>query len=105
MKPAVIIPALLATLTLACAGTASAEPQRLAWSDLDLSSPAGARTLDLRIARIARTLCNNQIGLDQAHCERGIRQEALSKLPSLARADYAATREQQASVRSSAAMQ
>ncbi|WP_396595100.1 UrcA family protein [Brevundimonas sp. R86498] len=97
MKSAVIIPALLSTLTLALAGTASAEPQRLAWSDLDLSSAAGARTLDLRIARIARTLCNNHIGLDQAHCERGIREEALSKLPAPARNEYASTRQQRLS--------
>ena len=105
MKPAVTIPALLVTLTLACAGTASAEPQRLVFSDLDLSSAAAARTLDLRIARIARTLCNNRIGLDQAHCERGVRQEALSKLPSPARTAYAATRQQQATARSFAATQ
>lgn len=104
MKPSVIIPALLATLTLACAGTASAEPQRLAYGDLDLSSIAGARTLDVRIARIARTLCNTHIGLDQVHCERGIRAEALSKLPAPARTDYAATRQQRATARSSAAM-
>ncbi|MDP3403582.1 MAG: UrcA family protein [Brevundimonas sp.] len=99
MKPAVIIPALLATLTLACAGTASAEPQRLAYGDLDLSSAAGARTLDVRIARIARTLCNHHIGLDQAHCERGIRQEALATLPAPARTEYVATRQYRASAR------
>jgi UrcA family protein len=99
MKPSAIIPALFAALPLASAGAASAEPQRLAYGDLDLSSAAGARTLDLRIARIARTLCNSHIGLNQAHCERGIRQEALAKLPIPARAEYAATRQQQASAR------
>jgi UrcA family protein len=100
MKPQAMIPALVATLTLVSAGTASAEPtHRLAYGDLDLSRPADARVLDQRIIRIARVLCNDRSSLDQFRCERGVRDEALGQLPDPARADYAAARPQRYNAR------
>lgn len=103
MKPQAMIPALLAALAFASAGAASAEPtHRLAYGDLNLSRSADARTLDLRITRIARVLCNDRNSLDQFRCEQGVREEALGQLPAPARADYAAARQQRYSARAPA---
>jgi len=97
-KTAFIVPA-IATAMLAMSSAASAQTHSVAYGDLDLSSAAGSRTLDQRISRTSRDLCRSYNGLDQAHCERGIRLEVMGKLSASARADYAAAREPSFQVR------
>ena len=84
---------LAAVLTLAAAGSASAGEVRIAWGDLDLSTPAGADTFDARVRAAARKMCRNvpMIG-GRAACQAAIRDEAVTLLPGAAQVDYALSR-------------
>jgi UrcA family protein len=81
----------LTTAALLVAGAASASPveERIRFGDLDLSSRAGAVEFDARISRAADRFCRGVSALERPVCRNGIRQEALSLLPSTARTDYA----------------
>jgi UrcA family protein len=84
---------LAAVLTLAAAGSASAGEVRIAWGDLDLSTPAGADAFDARIRAAARKMCRNvpMIG-GRAACQAAVRDEAVTLLPGAAQVDYALSR-------------
>lgn len=84
---------LAAALTLAAAGSASAGEIRIAWGDLDLSTPAGAEAFDARVRAAARKLCRNvpMIG-GRAACQAAVRDEAVTRLPGAAQVDYALSR-------------
>ena len=60
-------------------GVANAADQRVAYGDLDLSSPAGVATLDSRISTAARNLCSALSRRDPA-CRTAVREEALEKI-------------------------
>ena len=84
---------LVAVLTLAAAGSASAGEVRIAWGDLDLSTPAGADAFDQRVRAAARKLCRNvpMIG-GRSACQAAVRDEAVTLLPGAAQVDYALSR-------------
>ena len=84
---------LAAVLTLAAAGSASAGEVRIAWGDLDLSTPAGADAFDARVRAAARKMCRNvpMIG-GRAACQAAVRDEAVTLLPGAAQVDYALSR-------------
>lgn len=84
---------LVAVLTLAAAGSASAQEARIRWGDLDLSTPAGADAFDQRVRAAARKLCRNRpmIG-GRAACQAAVRDEAVTLLPGAAQVDYALSR-------------
>lgn len=92
-----IIPALVsAALLLGSAGAAAADV-RIAWGDLDLSTAAGASTLDRRIDRAADRACRNARRPasripDRAFCEARVRETVMDALPDAARQDYARSR-------------
>lgn len=84
---------LAAVLTLAAAGSASAQEARIRWGDLDLSTRAGADAFDQRVRAAARKLCRNtpMIG-GRAACHAAVRDEAVTLLPGAAQVDYALSR-------------
>ncbi|HYD28386.1 UrcA family protein [Brevundimonas sp.] len=84
---------LAAVLTLAAAGSASAQETRIAWGDLDLSTAAGADAFDARVRVAARKMCRSvpMIG-GRAACHTAVRDEAVSRLPGAAQVDYALSR-------------
>ena len=88
---------LAAVLTLAAAGAASAQEARVVWTDLDLSTAAGADALDTRLDAAARKMCRDarrpgsRIG-DRAFCLSAFRSEAIRQLPGAAQVDYAMSR-------------
>lgn len=84
---------LAAVLTLAAAGSASAQEARIAWGDLDLSTAAGADAFDARVRAAARKMCRDvpMIG-GRAACYAVVRDEAVSLLPGAAQVDYALSR-------------
>ena len=91
------LPSLAAVLVLTAAGSASAQEARIAWSDLDLSSAAGARAFDGRVEAAARRLCRNarapgRLVNDRAWCRAAVQAEAVRLLPGRARVDYALSR-------------
>jgi UrcA family protein len=88
---------LAAVLVLAAAGSASAQEARIAWSDLDLSSAAGARAFDARVEAAARKLCRTarapgRLVNDRAWCRAAVQAEAVRLLPGRAQVDYALSR-------------
>lgn len=88
---------LAAVLVLAAAGSASAQEARIAWSDLDLSSAAGAEAFDARVEAAARKLCRNartpgRLVNDRAWCRAAVKAEAVRLLPGRAQVDYALSR-------------
>jgi len=78
---------------IAFGGSASAAEVRIAWGDLDLSTPAGADAFDARVRAAARKMCRNvpMIG-GRAACQAAVRDEAVSLLPGAAQVDYALSR-------------
>lgn len=83
-------------VAVATAGAASAET-RIAWSDLDLSSPTGAAAFDARVDAAARRACRKarapgRLVSDRDFCVAAVREEALRALPSHGRFDYALAR-------------
>ncbi|MBU1538997.1 MAG: UrcA family protein [Alphaproteobacteria bacterium] len=92
-----ILASLAAVLALAAAGSASAQEARIAWSDLDLSSAAGAAAFDARIEVAARRLCRDarspgRLASDRAWCRASVRAEAIRLLPGRVQVDYALSR-------------
>lgn len=95
--------ALAATaLSAVAAGSASAQSYngpaaRILFGDLDLSTAAGAATLDARIDAAAKTMCRgakrpgSRIN-DRAYCAAAVRAEALTQLPKADQRDYALAR-------------
>jgi len=88
---------LAAILSLAAAGSASAQEARIRWDDLDLSSVAGANTFDARVAAAARKLCRQARApgsriSDRAYCRAAVQAEAVRLLPGRAQVDYALSR-------------
>ncbi|HEY0601109.1 UrcA family protein [Brevundimonas sp.] len=75
------------------AGSASAGEVRVAWGDLDLSTPAGADAFDARVRAAARKMCRggSMIG-GRAACPAAVREEAGTRLPGAAQVDYALSR-------------
>ena len=84
---------LAAVLSLAAAAPASAGEVRIAWGDLDLSTPAGADAFDQRVRAAARKMCRGvpMIG-GLAACHAAVRDEAVTRLPGAAQVDYALSR-------------
>lgn len=81
-----------AVITLAAAGAASAQ-SRVSIADLDLSTAAGAATLDARIERAAQALCRDaripgSNRSDRVGCQAEVREDILRQLPAQARATY-----------------
>ena len=91
-----ITAALAATAMLAVASAASAQETRIAYGDLDLSTAAGAQTLDQRVNTAAANLCRNLRTADSRlnrrnnRCEADTRQQIRSQLPREARAALSA---------------
>ena len=89
---------LVAALTVGlAAGAASAQEARISWSDLDLSSAAGADAFDARIAAAARKLCRSarspgRLINDRAWCRAAVQAEAVRQLPGRVQVDYALSR-------------
>lgn len=84
---------LAAALIVATAGSASAAEVRIAWGDLNLSTPAGADAFDARVNAAARKLCrDSRIIGGRAACHAAVRDEAVSLLPGAAQVDYALSR-------------
>ena len=84
---------LAAVPTLVDARPASAGEVRIAWGDLDLSTPAGAEAFDARVRAAARKLCRPPPTTgDRAACQAAVRDEAVSLLPGAAQVDYALSR-------------
>lgn len=89
---------LAAALTLSlAAGATSAQEARIPWSDLDLSSAAGADAFDARVAAAASRLCRDarrpgsRIS-DRASCRAAVRTQAVRQLPGAVQVDYALSR-------------
>ena len=91
-----ITAALAATAMLAVASAASAQEARVAYGDLDLSTAAGAQTLDQRINTVAAELCRNSRASDTRlnrranRCVSDTRDHIRSQLPREARAALSA---------------
>lgn len=88
---------LAAVAALAVAGSASAQEARIAWGDLDMSSPVGANTFDARVEGAARKLCRNarrtgSLVSDRAYCRAAVQTEAVRLLPGPVQVDYALSR-------------
>jgi UrcA family protein len=91
---------LAAALVLAAvAGSAAAAPDeaRIAWTDLDLSTAAGAAAFDARVDKAADRMCRmarrqGSLISDRAYCEAAVRREAVAQLPGAAQVDYALSR-------------
>jgi UrcA family protein len=82
---------------LVIGSAASAGEVRIAWSDLDLSTAAGAGAFDARLRSAARKMCRNvrhtgTLITDRGACEAAVRDEAVSLLPGAARVEYALSR-------------
>lgn len=85
---------LTAALVLAAAGSASAQEARIAWTDLNLTTAAGADAFDARVEAAADTLCRDARRpgsrlADRSFCRAAVQTEALRRLPAAARVDYA----------------
>jgi UrcA family protein len=92
-----ILASLTAALVLAAAGSASAQEARIAWGDLNLSTPAGAEAFDARVDAASRKMCRTarRTGShlsDRAFCRAAVQSEALRQLPDTARTEYALSR-------------
>ena len=83
----------LALSTLAVAGAASAQDGHLSYGDLDLSTKAGARTLDQRISGLSQEMCGGYGGLEFARCARRVRAEVMIQLQPAAREELARARD------------
>ena len=84
---------LVAVLTLAAAGSASAGEVRIAWGDLDLSTPTGAEAFDARVRAAARKMCRGvPMTAGRADCRAAVREEAVNRLPGAVQVDYALSR-------------
>ncbi len=88
---------LSAVLVLAFAGSASAREARIAFGDLDLSSPAGADAFDARVESAAYRMCrgarrSGSLITDRAACRAAVRDEAVRQLPGRVQVDYALSR-------------
>ena len=87
-----ITAALAATAMLAVASAASAQETRIAYGDLDLTTAAGAQTLDQRISAAAAAMCRDVRAADSRlsrrnnRCEADARSQIRSQLPREARA-------------------
>lgn len=89
--------ALIAALNVGAAAVPSPDQPivpsaRIAFGDLDLASGAGARTLEARIERGARRACtaiNGRSIAGRSDCLAAFREEAMDRLPTAAREDYA----------------
>jgi UrcA family protein len=80
------------SLALACvAGTAQAQPQRLLYGDLNLTTEAGVAALDQRIDQVAERMCSDTSRIDPrtplivkrkatASCSQAVRSEVMTKL-------------------------
>ena len=88
--------------TLAIAGAASAQDGHLSYRDLDLSTNAGVRTLNRRIAGLSQEMCGGHGGLDFARCARMVRAEVMSQLQPTAREELARSRDKDDQVRMAA---
>jgi UrcA family protein len=86
-----------AAFVLVAAGSASAHEARIAWGDLNLSTPAGADAFDARVDAASRKMCrdarrpNSRLS-DRSFCRAAVQSEALRALPDVAQADYALSR-------------
>lgn len=91
--------ALAATaLSVAAAGSASAQTAHVPFGDLDLSSTAGAATFDARVDIAAKTMCRRAVRPgsrinDSAFCTAAFRAEALAQLPKLNQREDAMARQ------------
>lgn len=88
---------LAAILSLAVAGSASAQEARIRWGDLDMSSAAGAAVFDARVEAAARKLCREarapgSLTSDRAFCRAAVQAEAVRLLPGRVQVDYALSR-------------
>lgn len=88
---------LAAILSLAAAGSATAQEARIAWGDLDMSSAVGADAFDARIEAAARKLCRNarapgRLISDRAYCRARVQAEAVRLLPGRVQVEYALSR-------------
>ncbi len=89
---------LTAALVLtAAAGSASAQDARIAWSDLNLSTAAGADAFDARIDAASNKACRDARRpgsrlSDRSFCRAAFQSEALRRLPAAAQAEYALSR-------------
>jgi UrcA family protein len=89
-----IIASLAAVAVLAGAGAAAAQDARVPWSDLNLSTAAGAAAFEARLDAAARRLCRDarqpgsRMG-DRDRCIAAFRAEAVRQLPAAAQADLA----------------
>ena len=82
-----------AAATLLSAAPAAAQELRIPFTDLDLSSSAGAQTFDARAATAARTVCVvGPRGLVNDNCVRRVQQEAVRALPAARQDDYTRAR-------------
>jgi UrcA family protein len=96
-----ILTAALAVAALAGAASAQSyngSAARIPYGDLNLSTASGAAAFDARIDATAETMCRNATRpasrlKDTAHCAAAVRAEAVSQLPTQARAQYAANRQ------------
>lgn len=81
----------------AAAGAASAQEAHIGWSDLNLSTAAGADAFDARVEAATRRIClratrpGSRIS-DRDFCRVAARNEAVRQLPGAARVDYARSR-------------
>lgn len=89
------------TAVLAFAGAASASDYRISLRGLDLATPQGAATFDLRVRRAGLAACVSGSSLDQVRCRRDFRTEAHALLPAALRQDYARARSERIVVRTS----
>lgn len=60
--------------------------------DLNLSTVAGAATLDRRLSQAARSACAGGVGLQAHRCRVAVRNNLMESLPVARRQDYARTR-------------
>ena len=82
----ILAAAALAAMTVSAASTAHAET--LKYNDLELSTKAGQKELDRRIARAARSYCQAQLkptgtriqSRGTVECVRGVKQELSEKV-------------------------
>jgi UrcA family protein len=80
--------AALAATGAAFSAQAAEQPVRIQVGDLDLNTPQGRATFDVRVNRAARQLCDDQRDLGLlAACKRAVREEAMDNLTELARRD------------------
>lgn len=92
-----VLASVTAACVLAAAGAVSAQDARIAYSDLDLSTVAGADAFDARVTAAARKMCRGarrpgSLQSDRDFCRSAVQSEAMRGLPTAARADYASAR-------------